>query len=135
MIGQPVVQIEGQGAVTADNLNTMVQGAVVANNLRLVTGLPGMVAVISGISAPDDGGQGVFYWSSGATAPDDNLTVIRPAGTSPGAWIRLSLSASALIVLPNDPAVGSPGAIYFNSTIGNPRVYGEDGQWHTIGFI
>lgn len=134
MIGQPAVQIDGQGAVTADNLNTMVQTATLANNLRSVTGLTGMLAMLAGITAPNDGGQGTFYWNSASTAPDDNFTIIRPSGVSAGAWVRL-VTVFSLSVLAFDPSGGFPGQIYLNSTINNPRMFGTDGQWHTIAFV
>lgn len=93
MIGAPVVYQQGVGAATADGLNTAVQTCTSAAQLRTVAGLTGMQVLLLGISLPNDGGQGAFYWNSAATAPDDNLNVIRPNGLFTGAWLRINTSS------------------------------------------
>jgi hypothetical protein len=55
--------------------------------------------------------------------------------TTVGAIAAIAGGAGALPVLSADPAGGFVGQMYFNSTIGNPRIFGEDSQWHTIGYI
>lgn len=85
------VFIQGQSTVSADNLNTFVQGGVIASQLRALTGLPGMTAFLTGITTPNDGQGGFFYWNAAGTEPDDNLNYIQPEGTGTGEWVRISL--------------------------------------------
>lgn len=89
------VYSDGPIAVTSDNLNTFVQTAQNANQLRQVTGLDGMEVLLQGISVPGDGLGGSFRWSSSATADDDNLDVLVPVGSVPGAWLRLTTESTA----------------------------------------
>lgn len=91
------VQRQGQGVVSADALNAYTMTAATASILRAVTGLTGMAAYLQGISAPQDGGQGFFYWNGTATGPDDNFTVIMPQGQIAGAWVRLSFDAPRVV--------------------------------------
>ena len=82
--------IQGQGTVSADNLNTYVQTAQMAPQLRDFVGLPGMLVQLQGILEPNDGSGGWFYWNSTGTQPDDNLNYIVPTGTTTGEWERSS---------------------------------------------
>jgi hypothetical protein len=90
----PSVFIQGLGSCSADNLNTFVQTVVNVAGARNFIGLSNMVMNLQGYVAPNDGGQGLFYWFSGAGSVDDNgVTTIVPAGAAgQGAWVRLSLS-------------------------------------------
>ena len=148
--------IQGQGAASADNLNTFLQGCDNFTQLRAFTGFPGMQVYVKGAVTPGDNGQGSFYWLASSTAPDNGLTVIRPAGTATGAWIRLggSLTIGDLsiydtvaalqgsIVAASVSAVyllgyylagdGGAGAIYTRSLApgaGAGKVQSADGQW------
>ena len=78
---------QGQGSVSGDNLNTFVQTCQTASQLRGFIGLAGMVVLLDGITAPGDGFGGLFQWVAGATAPDDNSTIIEPNGVTSGRWI------------------------------------------------
>jgi len=91
------VQFQGVGTVPADTLNAYTMTAATASLLRAVTGLTGMAIYLQGVSAPQDGGQGFFYWNSTATGPDDNFTVIMPQGQITGAWVRLGFDATRII--------------------------------------
>jgi hypothetical protein len=91
MIPQLTVFENGPNAVTGDQLNTMVQTAQTANQLRTVTGVTGMCVLLQGITTPGDGLGGFFYWSRSATADDDNDDTLVPDGTVPGAWLRLTI--------------------------------------------
>jgi hypothetical protein len=86
-------QIQGQGTVSADNLNTYVQGVQMSSQLRAFTGLPGMTVALQGITEPDDGFGGFFFWSPNGTAPDDNMNVIVPYGVGAGEWVRYTIGA------------------------------------------
>ena len=84
--------IQGQGTISADNLNTFIQTAQMSTQLREFTGLPGMVVQLQGIAFTNDGLGGFFYWNSSGTESDDNLNYIVPNGASSGEWERLSFS-------------------------------------------
>ena len=83
------VQQPGVGAVSADNCNTFVQGGALLANLQNFSGLSNMTVYMIGYSAPNDGGQGAFYWSSTFVGAADGANVIQPYGVTAGAWIRL----------------------------------------------
>lgn len=90
------VFVQGQGSVDADAYNTFVQWAGAVSGLRGFSGVPGMVAEISGYTAPNDGGQGFFYWNPTATAADDGgVTTVQVSGVAIGRWIRLAEAATA----------------------------------------
>ena len=82
--------VQGQGAVSADALNTFAQTVVNLAQLRAFTGLSNMVCIVQGSVAPNDGGQGTYYYNSTSTAADNGTTVIVPSGNVQGAWIRLT---------------------------------------------
>ena len=86
----PAVQIQGVGAVTADNYNTYTQTVINVSQLRGFIGLSNMNVFLQGTATPGDGGQGSFYWNATSTAVDNGNTIIRPNGVTTGAWIRLS---------------------------------------------
>ena len=81
---------DGGPEVSSDNLNSLVQTCDTANDLRDFIGLNNMTVELLGIASVNDGQGGTFYWNSAATAADDNLDVIVPAGVVTGAWLRLS---------------------------------------------
>ena len=106
-------QIQGAGSVSADALNTYVQGCDNVAQLRAFTGVSGMQVFVRGTVTPNDGGQGNYYWSASSTAPDNGLSVVKPSGIPvgyPGAWLLLNAaggsgSGSALAVYPNIAAL------------------------------
>lgn len=89
-----VIYQAGPVAVSGDNLNTFVQTAQTANQLRTLIGLTGMAVLLQGIGTAGDGLGGFFYWNGAATAKDDNLDVLVPNGTLPGAWLRLTMKVA-----------------------------------------
>lgn len=90
MAPNPTVFLQGQGAVSADQLNTFVQSVTNAGQARTFVGVAGMQIQIMGFTAPGDGGQGMFYWNAGAINPvdDGGVTTIVPFGTTQGCWTR-----------------------------------------------
>lgn len=91
------VFVTGGGAVTGDNLNTFVQSADTMAELRAFVGIQGIQVFVRGTAAPNDGGQGFFYWNVNGTAPDDNgVTTVVPYGSGSGEWTRLNNSISAI---------------------------------------
>lgn len=126
------VQIQGQGSVSADQLNSMVQLCTTAVVLRSFPGAPNMTIYLLGTNSVGDGGAGIFYWNSSSIAPDDGTSVIVPTGVSQGAWLRIPplVSFPPLSIAPANPA---PGTAYLDTTLGYPRIYGTDNQWH--GFL
>lgn len=87
---QPTAFIQGQGTVSADNLNTFVQTVSNIAQLRTLIGLPGMQILLEGSSTPGDGGAGTYYWNTTATGPDNGTTIIIPQPNVSGAWIKLT---------------------------------------------
>jgi hypothetical protein len=89
----PTVFAQGQGAVSADNLNTFIQTVLNYAQLRNFPALAGMVAYAQGAATADDGGQGFYYYVTTGNYTDNNSTVIVANGTVQGAWLQLSLGA------------------------------------------
>jgi hypothetical protein len=90
---QLTVSVDGQGTVSADQLNTLEQTCDTVAQLRSFVGIAGIQVFVRGITAPNDGGQGAFYWNAGGTAPDDNgATTVVPYGAGSGEWTRLGPS-------------------------------------------
>ena len=84
-----VVQVQGQGAVSADQLNTDVQYATTFADLRTFIGVDQMTCICLGGASINDGLQGIFYWNSGVTT-DDGVNNILPSGSSSGGWTRVT---------------------------------------------
>ncbi len=85
----PQTYYSGIGEVGADGLNTFVQIVMTYAQMRSFVGLQNMVVCAIGNAAPNDGGQGHFYFNFG-TYTDNNSTVIVPTGYTGGAWLRLT---------------------------------------------
>lgn len=88
---RPAVQIQGMGAISADNANTYVQTVTNYAALRAFPALTNMVAYAQGAATPGDGGQSLFWYNSSSVATDNNSTVIVPTGQLQGAWLALSV--------------------------------------------
>ena len=86
---QLTVQIQGQGVVSADQLNTYEQTCDNVPELRAFVGAPGVQTFIRGLSTPGDGGAGPFWWNPSGTGPDDGVNIIVPPGAITGCWVRL----------------------------------------------
>ena len=82
------VQQQGQGAASADFLNTAVQCVANLAALRAFVGVGEMTVYLLGYASQGDNGQGVFSWQASATGPDNGTTVIVPNGVTQGAWVR-----------------------------------------------
>jgi hypothetical protein len=106
----PFVQIQGGGAVTADNLNSFVQTVLNYAQLRTFTGLTSMAAFAQGATAPADGGQGFYYYNAASTASDNGGTVIVPTGAIQGAWLRLVGALSGNLVVDASSTTYTPSA-------------------------
>jgi len=115
------VQIQGQGTVSADNLNTFIQTVQNADQLRTFVGLPGMVVNLQGISLPGDGDGGFFYWNSSGTEPDDDFNFIVPTGSTTGEWVRYTISqptgSSSYLSFSVDSSVTATGSTQLTATI------------------
>jgi hypothetical protein len=84
------VAIAGQGVVTADNLNSYLQGGgVFLANLRGFSALTNMLVYMSGYTSNNDGGQGMFTWVLGTGTDDAGVTTIVPTGNTAGYWSRI----------------------------------------------
>lgn len=81
----------GKGQVSSDNLNTFMQTCNIASDLRGFAGTLGIEVYMRGFTAIGDGGQGLFYWNTGNTTPDDGgITTIVPSSSTSGAWNRIN---------------------------------------------
>jgi hypothetical protein len=92
------VQIQGQGTVSADNLNTYESTCNIFSDLRAFIGTVGMQVFVRGGAAVNDGLGGEFYWNASGTGPDDNLNNIVPTGAALGCWTRLSSTSNATAI-------------------------------------
>lgn len=90
------VQQPGLGAVTADNLNTYVQGGCLLGYLQNFIGQQNMTVYMLGYVTPGDGGQGVWYWNGGLTS-GNNTTTIVPNGSVQGGWVRVTFDTQLLV--------------------------------------
>lgn len=102
-----VAQVQGQGSVSADNLNTYVQWCTTVTVLRSFIGLPQMTVYLQGLSVPDDGGQGTFMWLATVTEPDDARNFIIPLAANGGGWVRIGPA----LVLPIPSITGELSAV------------------------
>ena len=89
------VAANGQGIITDQWQNTAVQGGALLANLRAFVGISNMTVYMLGTTAPNDGGQGTFYWNATSIAADDGgVTTIQPNGLLTGRWIRSTLASA-----------------------------------------
>jgi Pectate lyase superfamily protein len=86
---QLTAYVNGPIAVTGDQLNTFMQTADNAAQMRDQIGVSGLSIYARGMSALNDGQGGAFYWNSTSTGPDDNQSTIVPFGAKLGAWCRV----------------------------------------------
>lgn len=94
--------VQGQSAVSADNLNTFQQTCDSYAQLRALIGIIGMQVYTRGTVDPNDGGQANWYWDITSSALDNNSNVLKPVGgASTGRWIKLDDSALTLLAACN----------------------------------
>jgi len=94
---QPTQYNQGQGTVSADQLNTFQQTCSNVAQLRTVIGLPGMQMFTQGTTTPGDGGARPYYWNSTSVGPDNGTTVIVPQSGVSGAWIAMVLAQTTIV--------------------------------------
>src|SRR5271165_2188600 len=88
----PTSYIQGQGTVSADQLNTFQQTCSNIAQLRAFIGLPGMQAFVQGTNVPGDGFSGAYYWNISSLGPDNGSSVIVPQPGVAGAWILMNVA-------------------------------------------
>jgi len=89
--------VQGQAAVTADNLNSFEQTCNTVADLRAFVGLPGIQVYSRGLNSVGDGYGCPYYWSAASSAADDGINVIAPAGAgTTGRWLRLPIGANSV---------------------------------------
>jgi len=127
----PTTYIQGQGAVTADGLNTMVQTCANVAQALSVTGVPGMCLNLLGLSTPADGGQGLFYWNASTTTAGDNVSIIAPPGAGgTGAWVRIPNNGLSFLV----PS-GGDDTILISNASANGTVFLTAGAFKITGSL
>src|ERR1700676_754709 len=104
MLPENTVFAQCVGNVSADALNSAVQWGDTLATLRAFVGIDNMSIYLEGNTAAGDGGQGQFYWNSTSPAPDNGTTVIQPNGVTTGAWVRLPVGQSRLMIYAELPA-------------------------------
>lgn len=85
-----VVASNGVGVISDDQANTYVQTDQTASQLRGFIGNTGMSIMLQGLTAPGDGGAGLFYWAIGNFTDDGLSTIVPPGAAGQGAWLRSS---------------------------------------------
>lgn len=94
--------VGGQTVITQDVANTWEGSCDDFAQLRAFAPQGPLQVYCRGQSAPNDGGQGVFWWNAGLSNPvDNNWTVVVPSGSSTGAWVRLSYDGLPFAVTHN----------------------------------
>lgn len=86
---------------TLETLDALLSGALSAesglNHIRVVTTyaalrdletFTGAIVWMRGFYAPNDGGEGVFYWDSASTATHNIGTIVQPNAGGTGRWLR-----------------------------------------------
>jgi lysophospholipase L1-like esterase len=86
------VQIQGQGDVSADQLNTYCQTTDLVTDLRNFIGAIGVQVYARGTVTINDGGAGNFWWNALGSGPDDGMNIIVPFGAAIGCWVRLGVA-------------------------------------------
>ena len=93
------VSSNGIGVVPDALLNTYAQSGAVVADLRNFPAVTRMQCWLIGTSAPNDGGQKMFYFDATATTTDDNgVTCIAPYGLLAGRWLRQSPALAPVII-------------------------------------
>lgn len=111
-------QADGGPPVTGDMFNTFEQTCDNVAQLRAFIGITGMQVYVRGTIAPNDGGQGPFYWNASGTAPDDNgVTTIVPTGSASGEWTRLPFSAIGDLTIAGNLTVNENASIAGNLSV------------------
>lgn len=108
----PAVQANGSAVITDQYLNGMVQGAMLLADMRNFVGLNNMTAFMIGYTSPSDGGQGIFYFNSSSTTPDDGgISAIAPNGLLVGRWLRQTLTTGVIDQLATGKFYQNNGAV------------------------
>jgi hypothetical protein len=115
------VKIQGQGSVSADDLNTYTMSCDTLAQLRAFSGAPGIQVYARGTTAIGDGGQGFFAWIAGGTGVDNNSTIIVPSGGG-GIWQRMSTDSGAIISAAMTPVVQAATVALGRAALGSTTV-------------
>lgn len=83
-------------------------------DLQGITGYNTLLAFVRGVTAPNDGQQGTFYWNGTSTLPGDNVTGSGPVNVvdpfnghgPPGRWLRDTTGAGSGSLTQLNPGTG-----------------------------
>jgi len=120
------VSANGVAVILDSNLNAAVQLVPTAAAARGFIAISSMTIVLQGVSAPNDGQGGVFYWVVG-NYTDDGVNTLVPSGAiGQGAWLRLTISGVSASSLASPPPIGSvtPNTGAFTTLSANGTVSG-----------
>ena len=101
-----IVYQQGQTVANSDALNTLVQWCQNVGQMRAFIALTDMLVYLEGLSTPNDGGQGFFYWTT-TNETDDGRNYIIPPGANGSGWVRMG----PLLVLPIPVITGMLSAV------------------------
>lgn len=123
--------VQGSTPVSADNLNTFVQGGALLANLQAFTGTVGMTIYMAGYAAPGDGGQGLFYWNSTGSA-NDGINNVQPNGAAVGCWTRIAWGLFPITASLTADVTLSSQSVYYD---GPSVAQGTAGTWFASGGV
>lgn len=125
------VYVQGSTPVSADELNTFVQGGALLANLQSFTGTVGMTVYLAGLNAPGDGGQGLFYWNATGSA-NDGVNNIQPYGAAVGCWTRIAWGLFPITVsLAANVSLAAQNTYYDGPSVAQ----GTAGTWFVSGTV
>jgi hypothetical protein len=127
------VSANGAGAILDAQLNSLIQISLSAEDLRSFVGIMNMTVFLLGITAVNDGGEGLFYWAVG-NYTDDNLNVIVPyAAEGQGAWLRTAVGAGSTGATGATGGTGATGAVGPAGPVGAAGARGVTGAKGATG--
>ena len=138
----PTLFVQGQGEVSADNLNTNVQATSSQAQMRALVGTVGMNLFLQGTVSLGDNGAGFYYWNPTGTQPDNNFDYITPYSAGSGQWERYDIGGSDISVgefgsNSNPITIVNTAATTFNFTgaVSVTSEFGEGGPITTIDIL
>jgi hypothetical protein len=123
---QNYVSANGIGAILDANLNAAVQLVPTAAAARAFIGISGMTIMLQGLTAPNDGQGGIFYWVVGNYTDDGTNTIVPSGAIGQGAWTRIGIASLTSQALASPPPIGSlvPNSGAFTSLSASSTVGG-----------
>ena len=87
--GESGSTLGGSSKFLLQNVTYKVANVSALRALNVTNAANNLSIEIFGLSSPNDGGQGFFYYNSSGTGTDDGINIIQPT-VGPGRWFRIS---------------------------------------------